>query len=85
MRRRLWYKTRFSATSIPSGLVRDELCSSVLDLVRNSSFATASLSWDFFQFSICLRMGSKFRCISSTPMEMAFCSEKCVECLARTG
>jgi len=36
MRRRLWRKTRFSATAIPSGLVRDELRSSVIDLVQNS-------------------------------------------------
>src|ERR1041385_8869221 len=28
---------------------------------------------------------SKFCCIWSTPMESAFCSEKCLECLARTG
>jgi hypothetical protein len=37
------------------------------------------------QVSTCCRTDSKFRCIRSTPTEMASTSEKLFECLARTG
>ncbi len=33
----------------------------------------------------CFRIGSKFRCLPSTPTEMQSMSEKDFECLARTG
>ena len=35
--------------------------------------------------STCFRIGSKFRCIRSTPTEMQSMSENDFECLARTG
>src|SRR5260370_8192640 len=37
------------------------------------------------QASTCFRMGSKFRCIRSTPTEMQSTSENDFECLASTG
>jgi hypothetical protein len=35
--------------------------------------------------SSCFRIGSKFRCIRSTPTEMQLISENDFECFARTG
>ena len=35
--------------------------------------------------STCIRMGSKFRCIQSTPTEMQSMGENDFECLASTG
>jgi hypothetical protein len=37
------------------------------------------------QASTCFRMGSKFRCIRSTPTEMQSMSENDFECFASTG
>ena len=39
----------------------------------------------FYQASTCLRMGSKFRCIRSTPTAMQSMSENDFECSASTG
>ena len=37
------------------------------------------------QTSTCLRIGSKFRCMQSTPTEMQSMSENDFECFASTG
>jgi hypothetical protein len=39
-------------------------------------FAVTSVSSDWRQTSTCLRIGSKFRCIRSTPTEIASTSER---------
>ena len=48
-------------------------------------FAVTSVGFAWRQSSTCLRKGSKFRCIRSTPTEIASTSEKDLECLASTG
>src|SRR5215469_17610913 len=48
-------------------------------------FAVTSVSSDCRQSSTCLRIGSKFRCIRSTPTEIASTNEKDFECFASTG
>ena len=37
------------------------------------------------QLSTCCRIGSKFRCTRSTPVESVSSSEKYFECFAKTG
>src|SRR5258708_33021254 len=50
-----------------------------------TTFAVTSVSSLFCQASTCLRIGSKFRCIRSTPTEMQAMSENDFGCLASTG
>jgi len=47
--------------------------------------AVTSVSSLLCQVSTCLRMGSKLRCIRSTPTEMQSMSENDFECFASTG
>jgi hypothetical protein len=51
----------------------------------DNDFRVTSVSSLRCHASTCLRMGSKFRCIRSTPTEMQSMSEKDFECLASTG
>jgi len=44
-----------------------------------------SVNSHFCQASTCLRIGSKFRCIRSTPTEIQSMSENDFECFASTG
>ena len=48
-------------------------------------FAVTSVSSDCRQISTCLRIGSKFRCMRSTPTEIESTNEKDFECFASTG
>src|SRR6266446_10929000 len=50
-----------------------------------TTLAVTSVSSLFCQISTCFRMGSKFRCIRSTPTEMQSMSENDFECFASTG
>src|SRR5437660_4395935 len=50
-----------------------------------TTLAVTSVNSLLCQVSTCFRMGSKFRCIRSTPTEMQSMSEKDFECLASTG
>src|SRR5271169_1586593 len=50
-----------------------------------TTFAVTSVSSLRCQASTCFRIGSKFRCIRSTPTEMQSISENDFECLASTG
>src|SRR5580693_4990955 len=50
-----------------------------------TTLAVTSVNSVFCQASICLRIGSKFRCIRSTPTEMQSMSEKDFECFASTS
>jgi hypothetical protein len=50
-----------------------------------TTFAVTSVNSLLCQASICFRMGSKFRCIRSTPTEMQSMSENDFECFASTG
>jgi hypothetical protein len=50
-----------------------------------TTFAVASASSLRCQDSTCLRTGSKFRCIRSTPTETQSISENDFECFASTG
>jgi hypothetical protein len=50
-----------------------------------TTFAVTSVSSLFCQASTCLRIGSKLRCIRSTPTEMQSMSENDFECVASTG
>src|SRR5216684_2042955 len=50
-----------------------------------TTFAVTSVNSLLCQASTCLRIGSKFRCIRSTPTEMQSMSEKDFECFASTG
>src|SRR3972149_4626466 len=47
--------------------------------------AVTSVSSDFCHASTCFRMGSKLRCIRSTPTEIASTRENAFECFASTG
>jgi hypothetical protein len=47
--------------------------------------AVTSVNSLFCQVSTCFRIGSKFRCIRSTPTEMQSMSENDFECFASTG
>jgi hypothetical protein len=51
----------------------------------DTTFAVTFLSSLRCQVSTCLRIGSKFRCIRSTPTETQSISENDFECLAKTG
>ena len=59
----------------------------VLDLpsTLRQTLAVTSVSSLFCQASTCFRIGSKFRCIRSTPAEMQSMSENDFECFASTG
>jgi hypothetical protein len=59
----------------------------LLDLpsTLRQSLAVTSVRSLFCQASTCLRIGSKFRCIRSTPTEMQSMSENDFECFASTG
>src|SRR5260370_4362 len=50
-----------------------------------TTLAVTSVSSLRCQACTCFRMGSKLRCIRSTPTEMESISENDFECLARTG
>src|SRR5208282_6215521 len=50
-----------------------------------TTFAVTSVNSLLCHASTCFRMGSKFRCIRSTPTEMQSMSENDLECFARTG
>lgn len=50
-----------------------------------NTFAVTSVNSLLCQASTCFRMGSKFRCIRSTPTEMQSISENDFECFASTG
>src|SRR3984893_16779120 len=50
-----------------------------------ATFAVTSVSSPFCQASTCFRIGSKLRCIRSTPTEMQSMSENDFECFASTG
>src|ERR1019366_8495317 len=50
-----------------------------------TTFAVTSVNSLFCHASTCFRIGSKLRCIRSTPTEMQSISENDFECLARTG
>src|SRR5712692_10437686 len=50
-----------------------------------TTLAVTSVSSLLCQASTCFRIGSKFRCIRSTPTEMQSMSEKDFECFASTG
>src|SRR5579872_1237168 len=50
-----------------------------------TTLAVTSVSSLLCQASTCFRIGSKLRCIRSTPTEMQSMSEKDLECFARTG
>jgi len=50
-----------------------------------ATFAVVSVSSLFCQASTCFRIGSKLRCIRSTPTEMQSMSEIDFECFANTG
>src|SRR5260370_18728741 len=50
-----------------------------------TTFAVTSVNSLFCQASTCFRIGSKFRCIRSTPTEMQSTSENDFECFASTG
>src|SRR6266567_6319361 len=50
-----------------------------------TTFAVTSINSLFCHASTCFRIGSKFRCIRSTPTEMQSMSENDFECLASTG
>ena len=49
------------------------------------NFGGASVSSLLCHVSTCFRIGSKFRCMRSTPTEMQSMREKDFECFARTG
>jgi hypothetical protein len=48
-------------------------------------FSVTSVNSLLCHASTCLRIGSKFRCIRSTPTEMQSMSENDFECFASTG
>src|SRR5258708_35387083 len=50
-----------------------------------TTLAVTSVNSLLCQDSTCFRIGSKFRCIRSTPTERQSTSENDFECLARTG
>src|SRR5271157_2573025 len=50
-----------------------------------TTLAVTSVSSLLCQVSTCFRIGSKFRCMRSTPTEMQSMSENDFECLASTG
>src|SRR6267154_448824 len=50
-----------------------------------TTFAVTSVNSLLCQASTCFRIGSKLRCIRSTPTEMQSISENDFECLASTG
>jgi hypothetical protein len=50
-----------------------------------TTLAVTSVNSLLCQTSTCLRIGSKFLCIRSTPTEMQSISENDFECLASTG
>jgi hypothetical protein len=50
-----------------------------------TTLAVTSVNSNFCHDSTCLRIGSKFRCIRSTPTEMQSMSENDFECFANTG
>src|SRR5512135_3236785 len=50
-----------------------------------TTFAVTSVSSHLCHASTCLRMGSKLRCIRSTPTEMQSMRENDFECFASTG
>src|SRR5271157_417256 len=50
-----------------------------------TTLAVTSVSSLLCQVSTCFRIGSKFRCMRSTPTEMQSISENDFECLASTG
>src|SRR5713226_216363 len=50
-----------------------------------TTFAVTSVNSLLCHASTCFRIGSKFRCIRSTPTEIASTSENDFECLASTG
>src|SRR5437660_11853708 len=50
-----------------------------------TTLAVTSVSSLLCQASTCFRIGSKFRCIRSTPTEMQSISENDFECFASTG
>jgi len=50
-----------------------------------TAFTVTSVTSFFCQPSTCLRIGSKLRCIRSTPPEMQSISENDFECFAKTG
>jgi hypothetical protein len=50
-----------------------------------TTLAVTSVHSCFCQASTCFRMGSKLRCIRSTPTEMQSVSENDFECFASTG
>src|SRR5579864_1102239 len=50
-----------------------------------ATFTMTSVSSLFCQASTCFRIGSKLRCIQSTPTEMQSMSENDLECFASTG
>src|SRR5258708_40089786 len=50
-----------------------------------ASFAVTAVSSLLRQASTCFRIGSKLRCIRSTPTEMQSTSENDFECFANTG
>jgi len=50
-----------------------------------TTLAVASVNSLLCQVSTCFRIGSKLRCIRSTPTEIQSMSEKDFECLAGTG
>jgi len=57
------------------------LCSAPSD----PGLAVTSVNSLLCHTSTCFRIGSKVRCIRSTPIDSASSSEKCFECFARTG
>src|SRR6267154_2661991 len=50
-----------------------------------TTLAVRSVNSLLCQVSTCFRIGSKFRCIRSTPTEMQSMSENDFECFANTG
>src|SRR6266566_7069137 len=50
-----------------------------------TSFAVSSARPVPFHASTCFRIGSKFRCMPSTPTERMSTRLRCLVCLARTG
>src|SRR5690242_4069197 len=50
-----------------------------------TTFAVTSVSSNLCHASTCLRIGSKFLCMRSTPTEMQSIKENDFECLASTG
>ena len=53
--------------------------------LSKNQFASDVRQFTFCQVLICLRTGSKFRCIRSMPTEMQSTSDNDFECFASTG